>query len=226
MRTTSFARVILYLLTGLLIGTGLSRCARADEPKPPPKQEKAFTDEDRRQALEALQTMKQFFEQKQPQAQPAQPEQPKPDHKTVADVADKALDFSIKYIGQAAAVIEKAAPHVWQVMVLQQYAKAIGNVIEPGLWVVMVLVVAAAARHFWKVQDDKWDDKGNRLQRGTGDDERTARMIVTVVVPGIGCVIAGGFFVNALASSAMYLINPQYYAIRDLVQILLHPGSL
>jgi hypothetical protein len=198
---------------------------------PVQQQSDAFTADDRRQALEALKSVARAFDEKQP-AQQAQSDK-KPD-KSMADVADKALDFSVKYIGQAASIIEKAAPHVWAVMIRQQYAKAIGEVIGPALWIVMIIILAAVIRFYWRVYPvnvyklDKEDKPipNVLLHHASSDDEEVSHLIFTLVLPGIICAIAGGFFIYNLANSVMYLINPEYYAIKDLVAILLHPGTL
>jgi hypothetical protein len=182
-------------------------------PAPPPAapaQPDAFTAEDRKQALEALKSIAQAFDEKQGQPAPA----PQGSGKNMADVADKALDFSVKYIGQAAAIVEKAAPHVWAVMIRQQYAKALGEVTVPFLWIAMVIIATAVVRHSWRVDVE------------ATSDEQAGRVVVTLVIPVIACLFAGGFFIYDLANSIMYIINPEYYAIRDLVQILLHPGTL
>jgi hypothetical protein len=187
----------------------------------------AFTPEERAQALEALKAIADKFGVQQPAPAPAaQPAQPP--GKTMADVADKALDISTKYIGQAASIIEKAAPRVWAIMIRQQYAKAIGNTLAPFLWIIMIIAVTAVARHFWHFQVDPppHNCRVDRCVGCTGDEEQTAQIIVTLIIPIAATIIAGGFFIYSLAESSMYLVNPEYYAIKDLVQILLHPGTL
>lgn len=190
---------------------------------PPPEAPKqdTFTPEERRQALEALRTIGKAFEDRQAPA-------PAPQGKSMADVADKALDISTKYIGQAASIIEKAAPRVWAVMVRQQYAKAIGEILGPFLWMLMIPLLAATVRHFWKPRPipENHNCRTEACGGHASSDERACHIAFTLAVPAAGTAIAGAVFIYNLAQSSMYLINPEYYAIKDLVQILLHPGSL
>jgi len=183
--------------------------------------------EEKQQVLEALKTINETFKGAQPA--PAPQAEKKDSGKSMADVADKALDISTKYIGQAAAILEKAAPHVWRVMVMQQYAKAVGEIAIPFGWMLMILVATAVLRSQWKIYPKnvyEKDAEGKRtseiLHHASSDDETTAHTLAALVVPILAELIAGGFFVYNLANSAMYLINPEYYAIKDLVAMLLH----
>jgi hypothetical protein len=206
------------MLAAIILAVALNNGPPPPTAAPPVEQKQdAFTPEERKQALEALQTIAKTFGA--PQAQQA-PAQPQPQGKTMAEVADKALDMSAKYIGQAANIIEKAAPRVWAVMVKQQYAKAIGEIIAPIMWIVMVIILTSAVRLFWKVSND------HKSEDFTDNDTRTWRNVATLVFPGFICLVAGGVLASRLSDSAMYLINPEFYAIKDLVQILLRPGSM
>lgn len=200
---------------GIILSAALSAVAvstpiivRAEQPV---EKQDTFTPEERKQALEALQTIANTFGQKQnpPQVQ----QQQNPPQKSMADVADKALDISTKYIGQAAAIIEKAAPRVWSVMVRQQYAKAIGDLIGPIVILICIVILTALSRKFWPRPRE-------------GSDEAGFWVFINMIIPLVAGIIFCGFFAYRLSDSVMYLINPEYYAIKDLVQILLKPGSL
>lgn len=182
---------------------------QAQPAEAPKAKEDTFTPEERKQALEALSSIAKTFEAKPQELATKAPQ------KTMADVADKALDISTKYIGQVAGVLEKAAPRVWAIMVKQQYAKAIGEVIGPIIWLVISILISVFIRSFWKVPEP--------VDRH--DDERVFRNVCTLVIPGIIGLIAGGFLASRLADSAMYLVNPEFYAVQDLVRLLLRPGS-
>jgi hypothetical protein len=182
---------------------------------PAPEKDGAFTPDERRQALEALQTIaKTFGEKEQPQQQ--QQQQPA---KTMAEVADKALDLSSKYIGQAAAVIEKAAPRVWEVMVRQQYAKALGELVGPLITILTIILFSSITRSIWKPRDPTED-----FFTRDWFTERGMRGLLTAFIPGVVVVICSITFASRFADSVMYLINPEYYAIKDLVQLLLKGG--
>lgn len=200
------------MLAAIILAVALNNGPPPPDAAPPPPVEKqdTFTPDERKAALEALNTIAKTF------GQQAQPAAPQPQGKTMAEVADKALDLSAKYIGQAANIIEKAAPRVWAVMIKQQYAKAIGDLVAPVIWFFISIMISIFIRKFWKVPESVRNDS----------DERVFRNVATLVVPALICLAAAGTFASRLSDSAMYLINPEYYAIKDLVQILLRPGSI
>jgi hypothetical protein len=203
------------IFAALLLSAAAPIYGQTPQSAPVEQKTQPFTDEEKRKALEALQNIAGAFGDSKPAAQT---EQKKDDHKTVADVADKALDISTKYIGQVVGVLEKAAPHVWAVMVRQQYAKAIGDLIGPIILILTLIIAATVTRRFWPEPDE---DKARY-----SSDESQVRVLFTVALPIIGSIICAAFFSFRLADSAMYLINPEYYAIKDLIEMLLHPGSL
>jgi hypothetical protein len=173
-------------------------------------------EQDKAEALAAARVILEKFGQA-PAAAPAS-SPAKDNHKTMGDVADKALDISTKYIGQVASVLEKAAPHVYKVMIRQQIARAIGNVIGPIVLLLALLMVVSILRHVWK------EPARDRL--GELTDEGSFRVAATLVVPIIAAVILCIVLAIQLSDSVMYLINPEYYAIKDLVAMLLHPSTL
>lgn len=210
--------------------------AIAATPVAAPNPVATFTPEQKQQVMEAIKVINENFgKAPAPQVQQAAPEK-----KSMADVADKALDISTKYIAQIVGVIEQVAPHVWRVMVKQQYAKAIGGTIEPLIWLLMMPLVSFTIRYFWKIRKDPdvtiiegdkktvraHDCTRDRCATCTSENEHAWRVVATLVFPGAIAVIAAGVLASRLAACSMYIISPEYYAIRDLVQILLHPGSL
>lgn len=54
-----------------------------------------------------------------------------PNHKTVGDVADKALGLFTNAIGTLSESLKKIAPEVWRIMIRQQYASAAADLITP-----------------------------------------------------------------------------------------------
>lgn len=139
-------------------------------------------------------------------------------NKTVADVLDKALDLVSGSIATIAAGVEKAAPHVWRIMIRQQYANAVGDLILPwGLFIVVLI--------YYKVLKNKWPKPE---KTGSSDDitPRDAWIIFVAVVPlGFG-IIFGFWGIQNLTDSAKILINPEYYAIKDLIAIILQNNPL
>lgn len=133
------------------------------------------------------------------------------EHKTPADVADKALTLFSGAIAQVAASIQKVAPEVFRIMVQQQYVKAASNLVAPGGAIVIMLLIAGWLRRLWK---DPADHEC---------DEYVARIILAHILPTVLVASFGIWFVSNLSESVGYLFNPKFYAIKDLVTLALHP---
>jgi len=156
-------------------------------------------------------------QQGQQQTQPQQ-QQPPPDQKSMAEVADKALDLTAKGIAYIAQNIEKTAPWVWKVMMRQQYANAIAYLIVPWGFFLMTLVYTIVVRR--KVQ---YNTPG---KVDTDDVVDQWRFVFRAIVPTVFMVIFAWWGLNRLSDSIQILINPEYYAIKNLLQIILNPGTL
>lgn len=129
--------------------------------------------------------------------------------KTIADVADKALNMVGSLTAQLSKVLEQVAPQVWRIMIKQQYAKAIGHVTVPVGFLMVVLSYAGVVHLLWKRPEDvKSDDHAYWLWGAR-------------IVPIFCGVLFGIWFFIALAGSIMILINPEYYAIQDLLRMLM-----
>lgn len=137
------------------------------------------------------------------------PVEPKPEalktEKTIAEVSDRALTLVERAVTSAAVGLEKAAPQVWRVMVRQQYAKAIqGPVFALFLFLCMLGLKIVSRRTAGVYREGE-------------DGAITFGRIVTWIALGIAFVNFG----DSISRAAVYVINPEYYALRDLVQILL-----
>lgn len=132
------------------------------------------------------------------------------DEAAMAKVSDRALTLLEKSISTAAAGVERAAPQVWRVAIRQQYAKAVAPVIAPLGWFVglfaCALFVYRKARK-WLHGPEVWSEHPGPLCV-------TCVLVLMVAIPG-------GILLAKLTDSALYLINPEWYALRDLVQLLL-----
>ena len=132
------------------------------------------------------------------------------EHKTLGDVGDKALDMVSKAVTSISATLEKIAPHVWKIMIKQQYAKAIGGLVVPwGLILITIL--------YWRIIRKAWstDDIGD------DSNEWWARFWIVRGIPFIAGFVLSIWGVTRLSYSIMLLINPEYYAVRDLITMLL-----
>jgi hypothetical protein len=149
-----------------------------------------------------------LFGVEQPKPQAAQPSQqtqadPAQDHKTMADVADKALNMVGQATGVIASAVEKAAPRVWGIMVRQQYATAFASVITPwGLVLIMTIFLLIVRKKYPA-------ESGDEL------------LWVTTIIPSALILIFAVWGTMRIAGSIQLLINPEYYAIRDLLSMVL-----
>lgn len=153
-------------------------------------------------------------EPEKPAAPPAPQPAPEPEKKTMAEVADKALDMASGLVGEVAATLQKVAPHVWRIMVKQQYAKAAADLVLP--WGLVLITFA-----YMRIMKKRWPIDG-----GAGSDEKTARKIIGSIAPACLAGIFAIWGVIALGDTIKYLINPEFYAIRDLLIMLLNKGQV
>lgn len=150
------------------------------------------------------------------------PKQPEPAasapsnaEKTVAQVMDKAIDKVSDVVGAMAQAINNIAPEVWRIMLKQQYAKAIMACVVPVGVILILLAYMGLVGKYWK------PEKKTSAYEMT---EWEARMACVRVIPiALTCVAALWFF-NRLADSIALLINPEFYAIQDLLRMILNKG--
>ena len=172
----------------------------------------AVSQEDQEKMRLQLQTLAEAFEVSKPEAKVEQKkEQPR---KTVADVADRALSMVENVTAQLSNTLAKIAPEVWRIMIRQQYAKAAMATIVPFGLIFAILIVVAYIRKYWqpeKREDGSYEDDG----------EKWGYIWVVRIVPGILLLLDGLWLFNRMSDAIAYLINPEYYAIQDLLRMLL-----
>jgi hypothetical protein len=142
---------------------------------------------------------------------------PEEKRKTVADVADKAVDMVDRLVTQAAGSIQKVAPDVWRIMIRQQYAKAISGISTPLLLIIVTIICFRVMKKWWHI-----DYKSKDYE----DIDKTWHFIITQLVPFAACLILGIWLSVAITASVAYLINPEYYAVRDMLMMILNKGQV
>lgn len=137
--------------------------------------------------------------------------------KNMAEVADKALDLATGTVGRMAETLQKVAPDIWRIMIRQQYARVAGDLLTPTLLFVALLVagcvLTAATKRRW-AKDPR------------GDNELTFAFTVFSVIAWIVFAICTCILAIEGGDAVKRLINPEYYAIRDLVLVLLGRGAV
>ncbi len=174
-----------------------------------------FSDKEKAEAKKQLGQLGEMFGVKKDQPQSAQTEE-KP--VTMAEVADKALNMVGNAVGTIAGIVQKVAPEVWEIMVRQQYAAAFGMLIGPFLFLVLLGICTVIIKKYWK-KEEGFDKK----EYFPNDDlsEKAIRGLITSLIPGVLALIFAGTLSYRIGDAVPMLINPKYYAVRDLLQMLL-----
>jgi hypothetical protein len=101
--------------------------------------------------------------------------------------------------------LESASPLVWQTLIKQVYLEAFSKLV----WGIAILVVALVLYRFAnlhkKAYEEKWDD-GRYFQDGDP----------WIIYTAISLVGLWAFYL--LVAAAMWFINPEFYAIRFLLE--------
>lgn len=151
-----------------------------------------------------------------PSNQSQQAASPPAQNPTLAKVADKALEMASGLLASIATTLQKAAPEAWRIMIRQQYAKAGGLLLVPWGLFVGALIFLLIARKTWL---------GTCKTKDCSCSDCKMRFAFKSVIPVCFMVLFGVWGFVRLSDSIMYLINPEFYAIRDLVLLVLNRGQ-
>lgn len=205
--------VVILLITDLVIGQ------QAQQTTAQPSVQNQISQDEAKKLQESLSLLRQALgiEKPTPAGQTA-PQQPQ---KSMADVLDKLLDMMKTTVASLSEAMKKVAPEVWRIMVKQQYAKAFSNLVVPWGLFIIALNYTLITKKVWKMPDEpRWKPFDDAFT------SRDARAIVTSFVPFMLGLIFSIWGVANLKDSILYLVNPQYYALRDLFMLLLNPGAM
>jgi len=130
--------VLFFLIAFFTPARGFAEDVNAASVQPPSPLGQALSKEDASALRQDLQALAQAMDVEVPvdasqqAAAPATtaPASP-PAKKTTADVADRALTMVNDLIVSVSAKMQEIAPMIWDVMVRQQYAKAVGDLVVP-----------------------------------------------------------------------------------------------
>lgn len=147
-----------------------------------------------------------------PKPAPEPKPEPKPEpSKTMGDAADKALDMLGGAVGTVADTLKKIGPEVWRIMIIQQYANAARSLAGPIFALIASLIVFFAARKGLTIKEDE--------KSYSQDDWRGFKHFLKGVTWFAPCLCALIVAINLSEAVAM-LINPEYYALKDLLGLL------
>jgi hypothetical protein len=194
-------------LPAVCVGIALVVVGAANAVAPPVPPTQMVSPADAASAKEALATLGKAFG-----VQPAETPPQEGEHKTMGDVADKTIDLVGKAVASVSSTLEKVAPHVWQIMVRQQYANAVGDLLIPWGLVGLILVLFLTLKKMWVTTPTGRDYMSN---------EQISQLVFSRILPTVGMLAFGIWGVIALGESIKILINPEYYAVRDIITMLL-----
>ena len=148
----------------------------------------------------------------------------------MAAVADKALEMAdvrldqlfegtSALVGQLSDVMKNVAPEIWRIMIVQQYVKAIADLVLPACLFLVSLGFFLSFMKWWKPDFEKisYEDKGLVI---------AFHFCFAKLIPIVLMVIFSILTVCALNSSIKYAINPEYYAVKDIMIMISNPESL
>jgi hypothetical protein len=140
---------------------------------------------------------------------------PEVNQQTVADVAMKALDMFGGAVTSLASNIEKVAPHFWYIMVRQQYSKAVENILIPFILILGTIIYFILTCKLWKITPEM------PLFEKNGDI--TGKCVFRNVIPITLLAAFTIWIAIAIGQSAQYIINPEYYAVKDIMSLITVP---
>jgi L-asparagine transporter-like permease len=120
---------------------------------------------------------------------------------TASDVANRALDMLESFATRATAALEQLTPEAWRILVRQQYVVGMLDIGIPLMFLVLVLTFWGICKRF-NYEDDEY------------------KVAFTKVIPVIALVIVGTVVACLLPIGIAHFVNPEYYAIRDILTMI------
>ena len=152
------------------------------------------------------------------------------EHKTVGDALDKGLDMAKETVIYLAGKIEQVAPQLWRVLVMQQYVKGVTGLINPIGFLFLVWLYRRLLLKWWQPSPDDNDPKKPNFKSIDPDlpplpTHKGWRGFFTVVVPLVAVVFGMMNLYRGLTDAAGYFINPNYYALKDIIALVKNPAG-
>jgi hypothetical protein len=129
---------------------------------------------------------------------------------TAAAVADKALDLAKAAVVNVSDVVKKTAPEVWRIMVKQQCADAVSSLCLVAFFFFIGGLYTITINKVWKL-----DEHYSRY-------EEENHFIYCKIIPIVYFVLVSVIGSHVAALSIQQIINPEYYAIKDMLAIALN----
>jgi hypothetical protein len=125
-------------------------------------------------------------------------------------------------VASVANSIQKIAPHLWRIMIVQQYTKAIGDLVVPFGCLIIAIGYLFIIRKKWALYPK--DQRTIKVYESNyATTEWVCQVIFRQILAPAVVVITSLFFLAYLSESIKYIINPEYYAVKDILTMVLHP---
>ena len=223
--------LVLVLVSGLALLPAFAQTSSA--PATVKAEQPPLSPEDVRNLREAAQMITDALQGKKQQSEPA-PKVEKQPQKNMAEVADRALSILSGYIGSAEQAFRKVAPEVWRIMIRQQIANGIAGPLVPLALIGFITAFVVVVKRRWnEPQRPTPPGEGKRrneeeMKQAESDynSEWWTRFWMTGIIPGALYFLFGIWASVRIAGSIQMFINPEYYAFKDLLTIVLQKGGL
>ena len=113
----------------------------------------------------------------------------------------------IEWVNQIASLFGELAPEVWRILVTQAYVEGAQSVVLAIASLVIMWRVGKGVRWAWLEED------------GSGDG------IGMMMILGIVWLVGGVIATVAISKSLGYFINPEYYALMDILRPVMGGGQ-
>lgn len=128
--------------------------------------------------------------------------------KTAVDVADQALTMLSGAASKISDMLQKTAPEVWRIMIRQQYTEAVRDTSVSALFLLLTVVTYFSTRKYLKIDETVWKYS----------TEQDWKHVCKWFILG-GNLVAAIVFICYLAGSIGQVMNPEYYAIKNMFEL-------
>jgi hypothetical protein len=161
-----------------------------------------------------------------------QAEQKQTKDKSIPVIANRGIVTEIpqKSLAEIALLIKNISPETLNIMVKKYKAEAFAGLIVPWASFFFISVYMLVLHNLWipvdkvRIKNQNHGNFDNQPDTSPIDtSERDIKLWIVYIVPAILLVLLGIWGSNRIADAVSVLANPEYYAIKDFVQMSIIP---
>ena len=108
--------------------------------------------------------------------------------------------------------------------------KGATSLINPLGFLALIYIYRRLLLKWWKPLPDDDDAEAPVIINTDSQDipmptHKGIRCIFTIIIPLVSIVIGGIWFYSSITDAAGYFINPNYYALKDIIALVRDPSS-